>query len=80
MYKIAGNTKIRDYQNMQQRIRIITSIRKILNKYPKALFHLGKKMIQHPHYVYIIEQRPKSSEDMSINSKFKNKLFTIQNF
>ena len=41
------------------KLRIETFIRKILNKYLESIPHHGKKIIQQPHHIYIIEHKPK---------------------
>ena len=39
-----------------------------------------RKIIWHPHYVYITIPKPRSSRDISINSKLKAKLNIVQKF
>ena len=46
---------------------------------PKCTISSWKKIMQHLHYVYIIEQNQKSSDDKPINTILNNKLSIVQN-
>ena len=37
------------------------------------------EIIRHPHHVYITIPNPRSSKDISINSRLKDNLNTVQN-
>ena len=51
--------------------------KKILNKYLEILFHHGK-IIQHHHDVYIIEYKPKLSQNMPNSFRINNVSSTVQ--
>lgn len=38
------------------------------------------KIIRHPHYIYNTKQKPRSSHDIPINTKLKDKVNVVQKF